>query len=119
LFIATAAHGETTGNTVLDKCQKTIHFYENDGGLVKDQFDEGWCIGWVDSALSLDGLNEQWREVTKARPSLMEFCAPTDGIPVIQGVRVVVKYLTDHPEQLHLNGMTVTWMALKDAFPCK
>ncbi len=86
---------------------------------MKDQFDEGWCIGWVDSALSLDGLNEQWRDVTKARPDLLEFCSPTEGIPVIQGVRVVVRYLTDHPEQLHLNGMTVTVMALKDAFPCK
>lgn len=119
LFIASAAHGEATGNNVLDRCQKAIHFYENDGGLAKDQFDEGWCTGWIDSALSLDGLNEQWRSVTKVRPGVLDFCLPTEGIQIIEAMRVVVKYLSDHPQQLHLNGMTVTVMALQEAFPCK
>jgi hypothetical protein len=119
VMAVSAAHAQTTGDTVLHRCQKTIHLYENNGGPVKDQFDEGWCVGWVDSALGVEELHAQWREVTGAKPGILDFCLPEKGVPVIQGVQVVVKYLTDHPQQLHVDGMTVTIMALKAGFPCK
>ena len=48
----------------------------------------------------------------------MRFCLPGDGIPVIQAVRVVVKYLSDNPQDLHEDGMALTINALKASFPC-
>ncbi len=45
-------------------------------------------------------------------------CVP-DEVTVGQITKVVVKYLKDHPEKLHLGAGLLTMTALKDAFPCK
>jgi len=36
-----------------------------------------------------------------------------------QAARIVVKYLKEHPGDLHANGVILTVAALKEAFPCK
>jgi len=110
---------ESRGNEVLDKCQTSLRFYENNGAPPGEHFDAGWCIGWINSALELNHLNAEWLDMTKVKSGLIQFCTPVDGIPVIQAVRIVVKYLKNHPEQLHENGMGLTVAALKDSFPCK
>jgi hypothetical protein len=44
-------------------------------------------------------------------------CIPI-GVSTGQGARVVIKYLRDHPEQLHEDGPILTFNALIAAFPC-
>jgi hypothetical protein len=116
LISAIPAFGETTGDDVLDSCQTAIHAYDSGGGL---HFAYGWCTGWVAAAMALTKLHNEWASFTEKKPSLLQFCAPDPDIPVIQAVRVVVKYLKEHPEQLHGDGMGLTVAALKDSFPCK
>jgi len=48
----------------------------------------------------------------------MHGCIP-DSIKTIQGARIVVKYLNDHPERLHVPDTRLILMAMVDAFPCK
>ena len=116
---STAARAENTGNNLLESCQKAVRFFDNNGGPSDDVFQAGWCFGWVSSILEHSQMSIQWRGVTKSDDTFLEFCLPTEGIPVIQGVRVLVKYLQDHPEQLHENAMGLTIAAFKNSFPCQ
>jgi hypothetical protein len=123
-FLAAAsALAETTGNDVLSSCQTAVRVFDNDGGLVgghvDEHFDSGWCTGWVTGALELTKLHNEWTKVIGGKPTLLQFCVPKSGIPVIQAMRIVVKYLKDHPAELNNEGMDLTVAALKDSFPCK
>lgn len=48
-------------------------------------------------------------------PGLM--CVPPE-VQLGQEVKVVVKYLNDHPEKLHTNAVPLVQGALEIAFPC-
>lgn len=68
----------------------------------------GICLGMI-SVLSRTG---------RMLPPNMRFCAPTTGT-VTQAVRVVVKYLDDHPERLHDHFDILAVEGLRNAWPCK
>ncbi|HYY70175.1 MAG TPA: Rap1a/Tai family immunity protein [Terriglobales bacterium] len=110
--------GKITGNDVLDRCQTAVRFADNDGAPVGEHLDAGWCFCWVTGTLELTKLHNDWTTFIKQKPTLLQFCL-SHSIPVIQAVRVVVKYLKEHPEQLHEDGMGLTMTALKNSFPCK
>jgi hypothetical protein len=101
-----APQGEatTTGNWLLVSCQlslKTVEdhtFNENEF----ESFRDGYCRGIVEG-------------VSSASPKV----CPADNATYGQEVRVVVKYLQDHPEELHLRNTTLVEKALAKAFPCK
>lgn len=46
------------------------------------------------------------------------FCVPK-GAMLMQLVRVVEKYLREHPEQLHIHQAALVTKALQVAFPCR
>jgi hypothetical protein len=119
LLAAVPAFAGTTGNDVLKTCQTAVRFVDNNGAPTGELFDSGWCFGWVNSALELTKLHNDWTSLAKQKPTLLQFCIPDSGIPTIQVARILVKYLKEHPEQLHGDGMGLTLAALKDAFPCK
>ncbi|MFZ0774044.1 MAG: Rap1a/Tai family immunity protein [Candidatus Sulfotelmatobacter sp.] len=121
LFLASAApaSAESTGNDILEKCQIAVRLFDNGGGPSGEHFDGGWCFGWVAGALQLTKLHNEWASTVKDKPGLLQFCLPDPGIPAIQAARVVVKYLKEHPEQLHQDGMGLTVAALRESFPCK
>jgi len=120
LFVtALPAFADFTGNDVLKSCQAAVRFADNDGGPAGEHLDSGWCMGWVASALQLTKLHNEWTSFVKEKPMLLQFCVPESGVPVIQAVRIVVKYLKEHPDQLHQDGMGQTLAALKGSFPCK
>ncbi|MFI5103133.1 MAG: Rap1a/Tai family immunity protein [Terriglobales bacterium] len=121
LFLATAAFGQPvhTGNDVLSKCQTAVRWLDNGGAPVSELMDVGWCQGWVGAALELTRSYNEWTDFTKQKPTVPQFCLPDSGIPLIQAIRVVVKYLQENPDQLHEDGMGLTIAALKGSFPCK
>jgi hypothetical protein len=47
-----------------------------------------------------------------------ELCRP-DGVTMGQEVAVVVKYIDEHPEDLHLEFLLLASEALAKAWPCK
>ena len=46
------------------------------------------------------------------------FCLPNGGISTQQAARIVLKYLNDHPEELHREPRTLVYLSLYNAYPC-
>ena len=52
------------------------------------------------------------------RSSQVVYCLPMTGFYIDQLRRVLIKWLEDHPEKLHLGTGEIVETALKEAFPC-
>ncbi len=119
LVCTSSAFGASTdGNEVLGKCQTAIRVVDEGRLSQSDSSDSMWCMGWIEGVLDMNRLSELMVETGVSKKGDPYFCAP-DGIQVGQAVRVVVKYLQDHPEQLHARGIVLAVAALQKAFPCK
>jgi hypothetical protein len=53
----------------------------------------------------------------QVHPEEYAFCLP-DGYTNVQGVQVVVKYLNEHPEQLHFPRVLLVFLSFGSAFTC-
>lgn len=96
------------GNRLLEQCEA--------GTQQEKLFCSGYVAGVMDGQITLfNSLNA----ATKAQGNSTGYCLPKGGIEVGQGVRVMIKWLKDHPEKLHVAGDILIGMALEDAFPCK
>jgi hypothetical protein len=90
------------GNQLLPRCQSAIDALGHDSWKShQESFDTGYCSGLV------EGISY----------ASTHSCLP-DGATVGQAVRVVVKYLNDHPEDLNLDERELVDVALGLAFPC-
>ena len=67
----------------------------------------GYLGGFNDAAVLID---------TAAAHGI--YCVPPTGIENDQLVRVVKKYLDEHPEDLHQSARILILFALREAFPC-
>lgn len=93
-----------TGNGLLGSCQIHVKSME-DRSYKENTFEayrDGYCSGLVYG-------------VSSASPDI----CPSEGVTGGQQVRVVLKYLQDHPEELHLDDALLAERALAKAFPCK
>lgn len=104
------------GSTLLQQCQQTLIVF--DGGNASNLGHAGECLGRLGG--TVDGLS-----LARATYSNLEkkelaqlYCSPDQGVTNDQSVRIVVKYLKDHPESLHKAESTLIILALIDAFPC-
>ena len=92
------AHAQywATGNDVKEACHS------------ESPFDQGYCLGF---AVSVAGVvTDQfgpWRA-----------CYST-GVTSGQLRDVMVKFLDDHPELLHVNAISLPARAFTEAFPCR
>lgn len=98
----------TSGEEILSKCQESA-----------EAFDNGFCAGFMDA--TLDTLN-MWEasDISKKRShdNDVHFCVP-DKVTNGQLLRVFVKYLEDHPEELHKPANLLLVEAFRKAFPCQ
>lgn len=106
LFTATArAQSTTDGNYLLGSCQISLRVIDNpDITTTLSKYEiwrDGLCQGIV------QGIGD-----------VSPLACPTEGVKVMQEIRVVVKYLQDHPEKLNLRGSELISSALSQAFPC-
>jgi hypothetical protein len=70
-----------------------------------DDFKVWFCMGIVQGAL--------W-SLQKASA----VCLPDDGVSTGQGLIVLVKYMNDHPEELHEQTSILAFRAFVKAWPC-
>jgi hypothetical protein len=61
---------------------------------------------------------EGFMDGIEASKGAREICWPK-GVTVFQVVRVVTKWLNDHPEDLHHTARVEVMIALTTAFPCR
>jgi len=89
----------SSGNFLIESCRISIDTSAQNAY-------EGWRSGVC------DGL------VTGIMYASSTICHDPD-VTLGQAMRVVEKYLQDHPERLHLSNTMLTNEALTQAFPCK
>jgi hypothetical protein len=71
-----------------------------------DLGDSGHCLGYVAGALDAFVSFQTWR------PSKVnQLCIP-DAVAMAQSVKIVMKYVDAHPEELHLPAPDIIWAAL-------
>lgn len=98
------------GNDLLSACQATIKFSEGDKRV--SGVDVGQCTGIA------EGVEGTVMVLNDSLPANLKTCYPEAGTTNIQKARIVVKYLQEHPDQLHLPASALTLIAYKNAFPC-
>lgn len=80
---------------------------------VEEALGKAHCIGYV------TGMVDSAQLIFSVTPESRLFCPPSSGMSGDQQVRIVVKWLENHPEELHKGGRVSVVLALKEAFPCK
>jgi hypothetical protein len=70
--------------------------------------DAGKCVGVVATLLA----------VSRDLQPYAAFCQP-QGVTVSQGIKVLLKYLDEHPDQLNEPMMYLAISAFREAWPCQ
>jgi hypothetical protein len=107
---ASAAQAKYDGNELLGQCQQYIKAADKEKNY--DQYDTALCSGYIQGVVSTTYFfDESLKKEDK-------FCIP-DNVTNGQLVRIVVKYLKDNPKLLNEPRVSLVWIALMDAYPCK
>ncbi|MGA2086582.1 MAG: Rap1a/Tai family immunity protein, partial [Terracidiphilus sp.] len=75
------------------------------------------CLGYL-SGVTDTYLFWKYTNNTQKAKVYVPACIP-EGATNFELARVVVKYLNDHPNQLHKSYRLLVMLALEDAYPCK
>jgi len=73
-----------------------------------ESFGTGACIGMIKGTMN----------TLKMMQILFKSSCTLPEIEVIQGVRIILKYLSDNPQKLHEDDTLLIGLALTEAFPC-
>lgn len=107
------------GNALLHNCSLVIKMVNDDAVRMSplDNLDAGECMGLVRGIMDTMTL---WQSVDHGGlvdNTALHGCI-ANPLKTIQGVRIVVKYLNDHPDELNDPDTRLVLMAMVDAFPC-
>jgi hypothetical protein len=97
-----------TGNALIDQCGDAVSG-NSDGGF----FGLAYCQGLV---RGISDMLEIYSRTGSGFPNPL-YCVPESAI-LGQKIRVVLKFLEDFPEKLHLQDSLLVMVALTDGFPC-
>jgi Rap1a immunity proteins len=107
------------GNYLLKQCNEVVRFLDSNGER-GDHEASGWCLGYVNGFLlghNAAILSNQSNN-PKSNAARM-FCTEQRNVTPGQLARVLVKFLTEHPNSLDLTPDILTLEAFKEAFPCR
>lgn len=103
----TLAQDKPNGNTLLQQCNAAVRRIDaiktgGDPGNALEQQAAEYCVGYINGFVDAD-----------------ERHCPPEGVTMQQYIRVIIKFLNDHPEKLHLGRAHLVDEALGSAFPCQ
>lgn len=119
LFICVSAHASRTGNDLLAECKVSVKLADdkNAPATNSQMMGANHCAGLVEGVMDTVAL---WSEMNKSQKYSTEHCACIlNGVTPEQAIRIVVKYLEDNPNLLHMSDSGLIALALVNAFPCK
>ena len=99
IYPAMASAGFETGNTLLSTCAEERTFFQ-----------DGVCSGYIVGIMDEHETLLAWEELNEPA-----YCAP-DGVTIGQAKAIVIKYLKEHPEDLHVSASGLVLNALAVAF---
>ena len=114
LGLAPSASAAITGAELLQRCSASEKSLDSGEKLsANEALDAMWCMGYLSGLL--DGFSINDYSVAGARV----MCPPEDGLTRTQALRIVTKWLREHPEAQQKNGRRDALLALSTAYPCK
>jgi hypothetical protein len=116
LSISTQALAELDGNELLGYCNSVIKQENGDTLSTTELVLAAHCTGYVSGFIDSHAIDSYLFEKNTQKKLL--YCLPPNS-KIIQFVRVIVKYLNEHPEKLHNGARMLVMEALNEAFPCK
>lgn len=114
LCSALPASAAVSGQELLNRCtasEKSVDGTEKLTG--EEMLDAMWCMGYMSGLL--DGFSVGDYKVGDAKV----MCAPEEGLTRTQAMKIVNKWLREHPEALPKSGRRGALLALANAYPCK
>lgn len=97
------------GNQLLSDCQLALNNSRLD---VADGVRAGRCMGVVGGVAD---MSEALALPGKSKPGV---CFPERGMRTLQFVRVVTRFLEDHPADLNRREADLAYVAILKAYPC-
>jgi Rap1a immunity proteins len=107
----TARAQATTGQQIQNQCKALVGTRNP-----SDAFDGGFCPGFIDGVINSQSMWEANDKLLR-RNHPQSFCLPQEGTNG-EYLQVFVKYLDDHPEELHKPAALLLVQSLIKAFPC-
>lgn len=111
---AFASTAQMDGNDLLHKCH---YFFADDGSMPTtnmERIDMGFCAGYLSGVTDRERM---WQGVEGRSSKGSHYCMP-DEVNNGQVLRILKKWLDDHPNRLHERADLIIHIALRDAFPC-
>lgn len=104
------------GETFLTKCKTLVdsQITPKNQDAVEASMGAGQCAGIISGIRHLNGFYELHLADTEKNPL---FCIPAKATNK-QLWMVVIKYIEDHPEDMHEHEMNLVVLAFNKAFPC-
>lgn len=100
------------GNNLLKKCSVCIKVIDgSENSSYEDSLSTVYCLSLLRGILD---MNTKYQAANRSP----FFCLPEMGITNSQAVRIVLKYLHEHPEKLHDIDSRIAIKAFMDVFPC-
>ena len=103
MFRPAFADGYYTGSTLLNYC------VDRNDMSTQQALDYSLCTGFLTAIASASRCGNKVHGFSALVP---------DNAKPTQLSRIVVKWLNDHPEKLHVDGSYLVANAFQDAFPC-
>jgi hypothetical protein len=98
------------GNNFYDNCALAETILT--GNIQREKMVAMFCLGYA------EGLTHGIMAADLRRVS-QTFCMPSPDVTNSQVVRIIRKYIADHPEEAHEVTSVLAVEALRKAFPCK
>jgi len=110
LFISSQAFC-TTGNELLQSCKESVK-----ASQANTSTQTSACSGYIDGAIDAYSMVRSGLGYDTKYPE-GNICVP-ENATTSQKVRLAIKFMEEHPEQLHLDGSELIIDAFLKAFPC-
>lgn len=124
--VAAKEYPLSSGSSLLSACKKdvartegaTLSNADKARGLMCAAYIKGFVEGHDTIAILLATRQYGGKPANSKMDTFRLFCYPAT-VAVEQLTRVVIRYLEQHPETLHLHPVLTVTAALREAFPCQ
>lgn len=121
MLVSSPSFASFLADDLLRECQKVVDMQNDSPDYIKSPGEAGLCIGYMrgfddmqfQMAYARSGFSPDATEIEKFRI----YCSPKD-VTYGQEARIIVKYLNDHPEELHYAAGSELILILAKYFPC-
>lgn len=102
------------GNDLLEQCLLAERMLDGDDLDIEDFAKVGRCIGYISGVVGAIQVASM-----EGSSNVLEACFPEQGLGDRQAIRIVTSYLRNNPQLLHEGDLSLTVVAIKEAFPCE